>query len=112
VDAHEDHKLKPVQSMFSLKKNKTMRVKKWGTWIAYVDEETHKTYWYSQSLNTGQWEMPPEVMAMQANDQTKTLHAKASKAALLLPNGGKNSMEEEFKVRYMIIVVNLTIIRR
>ena len=85
--------LKDTQSFFSLKKNKTMRLQRWGAWIAYEDQETNSIYWYNQSTTKGQWETPPEVAVLQAQQQA---HKAAEPHA---PPGGLTS-EGDMKVRY------------
>ena len=57
--------LKHVQSMFSLKTQKSLRVQRWGDWIAYEDQQTSHIYWYNHSKGCGQWEKPEEVAQMQ-----------------------------------------------
>ena len=57
--------LKHVQSMFSLKTQKSLRVQRWGEWIAYEDQQTNHIYWYNHSKGGGQWEKPEEVAQMQ-----------------------------------------------
>lgn len=53
-----------IQSMFSMK-NKSLRLQKWGSWIAYEDYQTHRLYWYNHETSKGQWEMPDQVLQMQ-----------------------------------------------
>jgi len=72
--------LKDTKSFFSLKKNKTMRLQRWGAWIAYEDPDTRQTYWYNQSTSSGQWETPPEVAVLQAQ-------MKSTPKAPALPSG-------------------------
>ncbi len=57
--------LKHVQSMFSLKTNKSLRLQRWGEWIAYEDQQTDKVYWYNSVTSKGQWEKPQSVAKMQ-----------------------------------------------
>jgi len=59
--------LKHVQSMFSLKTNKSLRLQRWGEWIAYEDQQTEKVYWYNSSTSKGQWEKPQVVAKMQTD---------------------------------------------
>lgn len=60
--------LKHAQSMFSLKANKSLRLQKWGQWLAYEDANSNRQYWYNHSTNEGQWEVPEEVVRLQQND--------------------------------------------
>jgi ankyrin repeat protein len=57
--------LKHVQSMFSLKTQKSLRVQRWGEWIAYEDQQTNHIYWYNHAKGEGQWEKPEEVAKLQ-----------------------------------------------
>jgi len=72
--------LRSVQSMFSLKKNKSLRLQRWGSWIAYEDQDdASKVYWYNHSTNEGQWEVPESVAKLKASgDSKRTLASKAS----------------------------------
>ena len=59
--------LQHAQSMFSLKANKSLRLQKWGQWLAYEDPANPQAlYWYNHATSTGQWTMPTEVVQMQA----------------------------------------------
>ena len=53
--------------MFSLKTNKSLRLQRWGEWIAYEDHQTEKVYWYNSSTSKGQWEKPQAVAKMQTD---------------------------------------------
>jgi hypothetical protein len=66
--------------MFSLKKNKSLRLQRWGSWIAYEDQDdSAKVYWYNHTTNEGQWERPESVAKlMEAGDSKRTLSSKAS----------------------------------
>ena len=57
--------LKHVQSMFSLKTNKSLRLQRWGDWIAYEDQQTSSIYWYNSRSNSGQWDKPESVAKLQ-----------------------------------------------
>eukprot|EP00606_Chrysophyceae_sp_TOSAG23-5_P000351 GSChrysophyteH2.ASY1.ANO1.949.1 assembled CDS len=71
-----------VQSMFSLKTNKSLRLQRWGEWIAYEDQQTDKIYWYNSSTSKGQWEKPQAVTKLQSDASPqpggRTLHSKKS----------------------------------
>ena len=53
------------KSLFSLKTKKTMKMQRWGAWIAYEDNSTHNIYWYNHEELRGQWEKPEEVTKLQ-----------------------------------------------
>ena len=51
--------------LFSLSNQKSLRLKRWGSWIAYEDQNSsNKTYWYNHKTGTGQWSMPDSVHPM------------------------------------------------
>ena len=52
-------------SVFSMK-NQSMRLQRWGSWIAYEDKQTNTVYWYNHRTKSGQWEKPEKVAKMQA----------------------------------------------
>jgi len=65
-DPNAQKTLKHVQSLFSLKTAKSLRMQRWGEWIAYEDQtKPNSTYWYNQSTSSGQWDKPDEVTLMQ-----------------------------------------------
>jgi hypothetical protein len=49
------------QSMFSLRANRTMRLQRYGPWIAYHDPGSHSVFWYHHETGKGQWETPDLV---------------------------------------------------
>ncbi len=61
--------LNRLQSMFSMK-NKSLRLQKWGNWIAYNDQATQKMYWYNSETASGQWETPDEVVKAQQSSMS------------------------------------------
>lgn len=79
--------LKSMPSMFSLKTNKSLRLQKWGAWIAYEDQENKTVYYYNTNTSKGQWEMPAEVA------EQRKLQQKASARTLAqTPASHKASM--------------------
>ena len=54
--------------MFSLKTNKSLRLQRWGDWIAYEDQQTSSIYWYNSRSNTGQWDKPESVAKLQVRE--------------------------------------------
>lgn len=62
--------LKTAASMFSLKTNKSLRLRKWGSWIEYVDQQTNNVYWYNHRTGEGQFEMPAKVAALKASSSS------------------------------------------
>jgi hypothetical protein len=49
------------KSMFSLNSERSLRLQRWGNWIAYEDQAAKTIYWYNPSNGSGQWEKPDEV---------------------------------------------------
>jgi hypothetical protein len=68
-----------VQSLFSLKKS--LRLKRWGSWIAYEDQNTGSTYYYNHKTGDGQWKIPPSVAGMMKKQHS--ISAKSSKSILV-----------------------------
>jgi hypothetical protein len=53
-------------SMFSLKNARSMKLQRYGHWIAYYDAENpFAVFWYNHETSDGQWETPLEVMEWQ-----------------------------------------------
>ncbi len=44
---------KAAQSMFSLRAVKSLRLERWGQWIAYHDQTSHTVFWYNHESNLG-----------------------------------------------------------
>jgi len=71
-------------SMFSLNGGKTLRMEKWGCWIAYHDPHSQQVFWYNHETASGQWEVPAEVVEMRGIAERnkdgfdKTLRSKMS----------------------------------
>jgi ankyrin repeat protein len=76
--------LKRNTSLFSLQKNKSIKLQKWGSWIAYEEQDPNHNaiYWYNFVTNQGQWEIPDEVVTLQSsvehNDTYQSLTTKTS----------------------------------
>jgi hypothetical protein len=71
------------QSMFTLRDNSTMRLQRYGCWIAYYDPTgTNNIFWYHSEKGTGQWEMPEEVKEYKVKEeQIASQNAAASNTA-------------------------------
>ena len=68
--AQSANSMKKIKSMYSLNHNRSLRLQRWGSWIAYEDQEDpSKTYWYNQRTGEGQWEKPQKVTALQEQQQ-------------------------------------------
>ncbi len=53
-------------SMFSLKNAKSMKLQRYGNWIAYYDADNpFAIFWYNHETTQSQWETPLEVMEWQ-----------------------------------------------
>lgn len=61
-----------TQSMFSLRANKSMRLQRWGSWIAYHDTQSKSIFWYNHETSEGQWDVPKQVQLLQREQQTQT----------------------------------------
>ena len=57
-----------VKTLFSLNSNKSLRLKRYGSWIAYEDQstvsESSQIYWYNHNSGEGQWEVPESVVPL------------------------------------------------
>ena len=56
-----------VKNLFSLNSSKSLRLKRYGSWIAYEDQggdDTASIYWYNHSTGEGQWNVPATVEQM------------------------------------------------
>jgi hypothetical protein len=53
-----------AKSLFSLNKNKSLRLQRYGSWIAYQDQDANSTYWYNHKTGTGQWNAPDKIKSM------------------------------------------------
>ena len=60
--------LNRMQSFFSLKSKRSLRLQKWGPWIAYEDQNTNSVYWYNHETAEGQWQKPDLVISMQQSN--------------------------------------------
>jgi ankyrin repeat protein len=83
INSATDKTLHSVKSMFSLKANKSLRLQRWGSWIAYEDttpDGSEKIYWYNHRTNEGQWEKPDSVEKLMnaSKGELKNLAAKTS----------------------------------
>jgi ankyrin repeat protein len=92
--------MKKARSMYSLNHNRSLRLQRWGSWIAYEDQEDHsKTYWYNQRTGEGQYEKPEKVAAMQ-DDQQKVIDKYGSES--LAVNVRKLNYTPVFKCSVLI----------
>lgn len=53
--------LQAQPSFFSMNNGKSLRLQKWGLWIAYEDQVNKTVYWYNSLTKSGQWNKPEEV---------------------------------------------------
>lgn len=60
-----------AQSMFSLRAVKSLRLERWGAWIAYHDQQSQTVFWYNHESNEGQWNKPEQVTLMQISSREK-----------------------------------------
>ena len=79
--------MKKARSMYSLNNTRSLRLQRWGSWIAYEDQESkEKTYWYNQRTGEGQWEKPAKVEELQLKEkETLDKHGANSLAHTILP---------------------------
>lgn len=52
-------------SLFTLRDAKTMRLQRFGSWLAYHDPYTAQVFWYNHETCSGQWELPEQVLLFQ-----------------------------------------------
>lgn len=70
------------QSMFTLRDNSTMRLQRYGCWIAYYDPTgTNNIFWYHSEKCVGQWETPEEVKEYRAKEEHLAAQQAATTAA-------------------------------
>ena len=50
-----------ASSMWSLNREKSVRLQRFGHWIAYEDQYVGVVWWYNTSTGLGSWATPPEV---------------------------------------------------
>lgn len=60
-------------SLFTLRDAKTMRLERYGKWIAYYDPYTDRGLWYDSENRTGQWEIPQEVQQQWQEQATTSI---------------------------------------
>eukprot|EP01041_Mallomonas_annulata_P005527 gene5527-11136_t len=59
--SHADLTPGKLQSLFSLTDDRSLRLERFGSWIAYEDQSTQSTYYYNHRTRTGQWEVPDKL---------------------------------------------------
>ena len=57
--------LERVDSMWSLRTKRSVRLQQWGSWICYEDQNVGSMFWYDQRTKTNSWKKPKEVEDMQ-----------------------------------------------
>jgi hypothetical protein len=66
--ASDDQMKDKVKNLFSLNSNKSLRLKRYGSWIAYEDQasacDSSDIYWYNHGSGVGQWEVPESVVPL------------------------------------------------
>ena len=74
-----DDEVRRMHSMWSSRREKSMRLQQYGNWIAYEDKVLKTVFWYNSSTMESQWDKPDEVTAIQ---NAKLAEAKGSWEAL------------------------------
>ena len=78
-----------VKNLFSLNSKKSLRLKRYGSWIAYEDQGGSDTggtadiYWYNHGSGQGQWQVPDSVAPL-IGGKTGTLKTKSSSKQMLV----------------------------
>ncbi|GMH71380.1 hypothetical protein TrLO_g3872 [Triparma laevis f. longispina] len=54
-----------VDSMWSLRTKRSVRLQQWGSWICYEDQNVGNVFWYDQKTKQNSYQKPPEVEALQ-----------------------------------------------
>jgi hypothetical protein len=67
------------QSMFSLRANKSMRLQRFGAWIAYHDTQSEAIFWYNHESAEGRWEEPEEVKTLKQMQESNTIKTNLEK---------------------------------
>lgn len=93
IKSEDDDKAK-AEKLFSLSNKKSLRLKRWGSWIAYEDQNSSSTYWYNHKTGTGQWNIPDSVAPMMkkqsfASHSSKSILQISSKASMRLKRVGE-----------------------
>lgn len=84
-----------VKNLFSLNSNKSLRLKRYGSWIAYEDQgstDTADIYWYNHSSGEGQWEVPASVAPLIG--KSGTLKTKSSSKQMLVSRACSSLVKE------------------
>jgi hypothetical protein len=69
--------------MFSLRSNRTMRLQRYGPWIAYHDPGSHSVFWYNHEQSKGQWETPDIVRQWKSTENGQDSFDKVSPECFL-----------------------------
>lgn len=79
-----------VKALFSMNNNKSLRLKRWGSWIAYEDQNTKSTYWYNSKTGGGQWAVPDKLKSLVQGSSTppKGMKHLVSKSSMRLKRIG------------------------
>ncbi|CAM9105904.1 unnamed protein product [Choristocarpus tenellus] len=59
--ANTSQNLDRTESVMSLRHGRSVRLKQWGDWIAYEDQDIRHVFWYNHVARTSQWEKPDGV---------------------------------------------------
>lgn len=55
------------ESMWSLRRGRSVRLEHWGDWIAYEDQNAQSVFWYNHVAQTSQWEAPADIRQTSSN---------------------------------------------
>ena len=82
-------KLKRADSLWSMKRGTSMRLKQWGSWIAYEDRNVNAVFWYNHSTKASSYEKPKEVEELEAKAAKKALGGGKKKGSMRLKKRGE-----------------------
>jgi ankyrin repeat protein len=60
-----DDEVRRMHSLWSSRREKSMRLQQFGNWIAYEDKVLKTVFWYNSATQESQWDKPDEVTAIQ-----------------------------------------------
>eukprot|EP00607_Mallomonas_marina_P004325 CAMPEP_0182433932 /NCGR_PEP_ID=MMETSP1167-20130531/66506_1 /TAXON_ID=2988 /ORGANISM="Mallomonas Sp, Strain CCMP3275" /LENGTH=215 /DNA_ID=CAMNT_0024623207 /DNA_START=308 /DNA_END=955 /DNA_ORIENTATION=+ len=66
------HDQEKVKTLFSLSHDRSVRLKHYGSWIAYEDQINGTTFYYNHRTYAGQWEVPDRVKKIERQEQTNS----------------------------------------
>lgn len=66
-ETQTDAKLVRPESLWSLRRGRSVRLEHWGDWIAYEDQNAQSVFWYNHVAQKSQWVAPSGVCEANSN---------------------------------------------